>query len=67
APLAAATPEDVAFCLNSRKQLPALSATQAGAVIVHPDMAEKVPEGTIPIIADDPLAAWAKVAALFHP
>src|SRR4051812_17492685 len=67
APLATATGEDVTFCLNSRKNLAALQATGAAAVIVHPDMRDKVPETAVAIVADDPLAAWAKVAALFHP
>src|SRR3954451_21532050 len=67
APLATATEEDVTFCLNARKNLAALQATKAAAVIVHPDMRDKVPETAVAIVADDPLAAWAKVAALFHP
>jgi UDP-3-O-[3-hydroxymyristoyl] glucosamine N-acyltransferase len=67
APLGRATEQDVAFCLNGRKHLSTLAETGAGAVIVHPDMADKVPEGAAPIIAPDPLAAWGKIAALFHP
>jgi UDP-3-O-[3-hydroxymyristoyl] glucosamine N-acyltransferase len=67
APLATATGEDVSFCLNNRKYLPALAATQAAAVIVHPDMKDEVPAATVAIVAADPLVAWAKVAALFHP
>lgn len=67
APLAAATQDDVSFCLNSRKHLAALTSTGAAAVIVHPDMASKVPATAVPIVCADPLVAWAKVAALFHP
>jgi UDP-3-O-[3-hydroxymyristoyl] glucosamine N-acyltransferase len=67
APLAVATGEDVSFCLNNRKYLPALAATQAAAVIVHPDMKDRVPETAVAIVAPDPLVAWARVAALFHP
>jgi UDP-3-O-[3-hydroxymyristoyl] glucosamine N-acyltransferase len=67
APLGAATNQDVSFCLNSRKYLPALVATHAAAVIVHPDMQDKVPESAVAIVAADPLIAWARVAALFHP
>jgi UDP-3-O-[3-hydroxymyristoyl] glucosamine N-acyltransferase len=67
APLGAATAEDVSFCLNDRKYLPMLAATQAAAVIVHPDMREKVPETAVAIVAVDPLASWSRVAALFHP
>lgn len=67
APLAVATGEDVSFCLNNRKYSPALAATQAAAVIVHPDMKGLVPETSVAIVAADPLVAWSKVAALFHP
>jgi UDP-3-O-[3-hydroxymyristoyl] glucosamine N-acyltransferase len=67
APLAAATDRDVTFCLNNRKHLKALQATHAAAVIVHPDMRDEVPETTVAITAVDPLLAWTKVAALFHP
>jgi UDP-3-O-[3-hydroxymyristoyl] glucosamine N-acyltransferase len=67
APLAAATGHEVTFCLNNRKYLPTLAATRAAAVIVHPDMREHVPKTTVAIVADDPLVAWARVAALFHP
>jgi UDP-3-O-[3-hydroxymyristoyl] glucosamine N-acyltransferase len=62
-----ATPDDVSFCLNNRKYLPALAATRAGAVVVHPDMAARVPETTVAITASDPLVAWTAIAALFHP
>jgi UDP-3-O-[3-hydroxymyristoyl] glucosamine N-acyltransferase len=67
APLQSASAQDVSFCLNSRKNIAALQATQAAAVIVHPDMQTVVPETAVAIVADDPLVAWAKVAALFHP
>ena len=67
APLAAATAEDVSFCLNNRKHLPALAATQAAAVIVHPDMKHQLPQASVPIVVADPLVAWARVALLFHP
>jgi len=67
ASLAAATDRDVSFCVNNRRHLPALQATRAAAVIVHPDMRDKVPETAVAIVAADPLVAWSKVAALFHP
>lgn len=67
APLGAATAEDVSFCLNNRKYAAALAETRAGAVIVHPDMQGQVPDATVAILADDPLVAWSRVAALFHP
>ena len=45
APLQSAGPDDVSF-LDNRRYADALAATQAGAVIVHPDMAGRVPAGT---------------------
>jgi UDP-3-O-[3-hydroxymyristoyl] glucosamine N-acyltransferase len=67
APLVTATAEDVSFCLNNRKNLADLQATRAAAVIVHPDMRNAVPDTAVAIVSDDPLVAWSKVAALFHP
>jgi UDP-3-O-[3-hydroxymyristoyl] glucosamine N-acyltransferase len=67
APLAAAGQDEVSFCVNSKKHLPALAATRASAVIVHPDMAGNVPDTAVAILADEPMVAWARVAALFHP
>jgi len=66
APLQTARPTEVSF-LNNRKYAAALEASQAGAVIVHPDMAARVPATAVPIVTDEPYAAWARVAALFHP
>ncbi len=66
APLAAAEAADVSF-LDSRKYLTALEKTRAGAVIVDPDLADKVPASTVAIISTEVFAAWARVAALFHP
>ena len=65
-PLQTAGPDEVSF-LDNRKYLPALEATRAGAVIVHPDMAARVPAGAVPITSDEPYAAWARVATLFFP
>ena len=39
----------------------------AGAVIVHPDMQDRVPAGTIAIVTMATYEGWARVAALFHP
>lgn len=66
APLQAAGPEHVSF-LDNRRYAPALEATRAGAVIVHPDMQPRVPAGIAAIVTREPYAAWARVAALFHP
>ncbi len=44
-----------------------LEKTRAGAVIVHPDMVDRVPASAIPIITTATYEGWARVAALFHP
>jgi UDP-3-O-[3-hydroxymyristoyl] glucosamine N-acyltransferase len=66
APLQTAGPKEVSF-LDNRRYVSALDQTLAGAVIVHPDLAERVPSTTIPILTSEPYAAWARVAALFYP
>jgi UDP-3-O-[3-hydroxymyristoyl] glucosamine N-acyltransferase len=66
APLQTARPDEVSF-LDNRKYVNALAGTQAGAVIVHPDMADKVPDTAIPVTTTEPYVAWARVASLFFP
>jgi len=66
APLQAAGANEVSF-LDNRRYLPALRATRAGAVIVHPDMAGHVPQGCAAIVTKEPYLGWARVAALFFP
>jgi UDP-3-O-[3-hydroxymyristoyl] glucosamine N-acyltransferase len=66
APLQTAGADQVSF-LDNRKYAAALAATQAGAVIVHPEMASRVPDGAAAIVTHEPYVAWARVATLFHP
>jgi UDP-3-O-[3-hydroxymyristoyl] glucosamine N-acyltransferase len=66
APLQTARSNEVSF-LENRRYASVLNQTSAGAVIVHPDMAARVPAGTVAIQTTEPYAAWARVAALFHP
>ncbi|MDE5452718.1 UDP-3-O-(3-hydroxymyristoyl)glucosamine N-acyltransferase [Bradyrhizobium sp. CSA112] len=66
APLQTAGSNEVSF-LDNRRYASALDQTSAGAVIVHPDMAARVPAGTVAIRTTEPYAAWARVAALFYP
>ena len=66
APLQSATRDEVSF-LDNRRYAPALDTTKAGAGIVHPDMRDRVPAGTIPIVTTAAYEGWARVAALFHP
>ena len=66
APLQTAGPDQVSF-LDNRKYAAELDKTRAGAVIVHPDMESRVPEGSAAIISEQPYVAWARVVTLFHP
>ena len=66
APLQTAAPDQVSF-LDNRKYIKALEETRAGAVIVHPDMAARVPTGSVPMVTTEPHAAWARAATLFDP
>jgi UDP-3-O-[3-hydroxymyristoyl] glucosamine N-acyltransferase len=66
APLQTAGPNEVSF-LDNRRYASALDQTLAGAVIVHPDLAARVPKATAAILTTEPYAGWARVAALFHP
>jgi len=66
APLQTAGRNDVSF-LDNRRYASALDQTLAGAVIVHPDMAARVPSTAVPIVTSEPYAAWARVTALFYP
>jgi UDP-3-O-[3-hydroxymyristoyl] glucosamine N-acyltransferase len=66
APLQSAGPDHVSF-LDNRRYAFALKETAAGAVIVHPQMRDRVPHGTIAIVTVATYEGWARVAALFHP
>ena len=66
APLQTAGSNEVSF-LDNRRYASALDQTSAGAVIVHPDMAARVPAGTVAIQTTEPYAGWARVAALYYP
>ncbi|MDN7179162.1 UDP-3-O-(3-hydroxymyristoyl)glucosamine N-acyltransferase [Caballeronia sp. SEWSISQ10-4 2] len=66
APLQHAGPAEVSFLDNSR-YASLLEKTGAGAVIVHPDMVDRVPSSAIPIVTAATYEGWARVAALFHP
>ncbi|MBS0642502.1 MAG: UDP-3-O-(3-hydroxymyristoyl)glucosamine N-acyltransferase [Proteobacteria bacterium] len=66
APLQSAQPDQVSF-LDNRRYAAALERTLAGAVIVHPDMQDRVPAGSIAVVTTATYEGWARVAALFHP
>ena len=66
APLQAAGPAQVSF-LDNQRYAALLAETRAGAVLVRPEFAGRLPAGTAAIVLDDPYAGWARVAAMFHP
>jgi UDP-3-O-[3-hydroxymyristoyl] glucosamine N-acyltransferase len=66
APLQNAAPDEVSF-LDNKRYIPLLAATKAGAVILHPDLADKVPAGCIALAVPEPYVGWAKVSTLFFP
>lgn len=66
APIGTAGPAQVSF-LDNRRYVDQLAATAAGAIILHPDLASRTPPGAIALVTTEPYAAWARIAALFHP
>jgi UDP-3-O-[3-hydroxymyristoyl] glucosamine N-acyltransferase len=65
-PLSDAGPDDLAF-LDNRKYLGQLSETKAGACLVLPVFAERVPEGTVPLVTPKPYRGFALALAKFYP
>jgi UDP-3-O-[3-hydroxymyristoyl] glucosamine N-acyltransferase len=66
APLQVAQAGDISF-LDNRRYADLLARTRAGAVILHPSLADRLPAGCIGVLAADPYLAWARVCTLFHP
>jgi UDP-3-O-[3-hydroxymyristoyl] glucosamine N-acyltransferase len=66
APLQAAGPHDVSF-LDNPRYAAQLAASQAGAIILHPDLAERLSPGCTGLLTTEPYLAWARVCALFYP
>ncbi|MBV9749182.1 MAG: UDP-3-O-(3-hydroxymyristoyl)glucosamine N-acyltransferase, partial [Acetobacteraceae bacterium] len=66
APLQVAGPAQVSF-LDNKRYAGLLADTRAGAVLVRPEFAARLPPSSTAIVLDDPYAGWAHVAALFHP
>lgn len=64
--LADAGPDDVAF-LDNRKYLPQLETTKAGACLVLPAFADKVPAGTVALLTPAPYRGFAKALSKFYP
>lgn len=66
APLSTAGATDISF-LDNRKYIDAFTVSRAGAVVVHPDLADRAPAGMALIVTSEPYRAYATIAALFHP
>ena len=66
ASLETADPGQISF-LGTPRHVTLLEQTRASAVLVHSDMRGHVPTTAAMLVTTDPVAAWAKVAALFHP
>lgn len=65
-PLSEAGPDDVTF-LDNRKYLAQLEGTRAGACLVQPALAARVPAGTVALATRAPYRGFALALALFYP
>ena len=65
-PLHEAGPSHVSF-IDNRKYLAQLDATKAGACLVDPALADRVPAGTIALLTKQPYHGFARALALFYP
>lgn len=65
-PLADAGPSNVAF-IDNRKYLPQLAATAAGACLVAPALAARVPRATAALVTRQPYHGFARALLLFYP
>jgi len=66
APLDAAGPEHVSF-LDNRRYADQFSESRAGACLVHPDLADRAPDGMALLLSDEPYSGYARVAQAFYP
>ena len=65
-PLISADTRHVSF-LDNKRYIDQFSASQAGACLVHPDLAIKAPKKTSLLLTEDPYKAYARLAAAFYP
>lgn len=66
APLQAATREQLAF-IDNRKYLDAFRKSRAGAVLVHPSLADEAPSELCLLVTERPYRAYAVAAQAFYP
>ena len=65
-PLADAGPTSISF-IDNKKYLSQLDTTKAGACLVVPAVADRVPAGTVPLITNQPYHGFARALTLFYP
>ena len=65
-PLAEAQPRHLSF-LDNRKYMPQLTATRAGACLIAPEFADRVPPGTVALALKAPYRGFAMALHLFYP
>ena len=66
APLETAGSRHVSF-LDNRKYVEAFAQSRAGAAFVHPDIADRAPDGMALLLSPQPYKAYALAAQAFHP
>lgn len=66
APLDTAQADDLSF-LDNRRYIKAFTGSRAGACVVHPDFAERAPEGMALLVTPEPYKAYARIASAFYP
>lgn len=65
APLQTAEQDSVSF-LDNPKYVDAFTKTNAGACVIHPDIADRAPQNTCVILSENPYYTYATIAALFY-
>jgi UDP-3-O-[3-hydroxymyristoyl] glucosamine N-acyltransferase len=65
-PLGAANSDTLSF-LDNTKYLASLAQTKAGGVVIHPDYADRVPDGTTCFLSELPYRAFALAVQKFYP
>jgi len=64
--LSEAGPTSIAF-IDNKKYLPQLDTTQAGACLVAPALAARVPTATVALVTKQPYHGFARALLLFYP
>jgi UDP-3-O-[3-hydroxymyristoyl] glucosamine N-acyltransferase len=65
-PLAEAQPRHLSF-LDNRKYMPQLTETRAGACLIAPEFADRVPPGTVALALKAPYRGFATALQIFYP